>query len=101
MLSWPCSILTAERERLQTQLADVEALRIIPLYKAIDSLTADISGRDNSIAAQQDSIAALQAEIKKLEEALELKRSKKRAYKTAFTGKVPTLCPLLGKTWKA
>lgn len=73
---------------MQSQLADVEALRITPLYKAIDGLTADIAARDGSIAAQQGSIAALQAQIAELEAALEVKRGKKQAYKTAFTGKV-------------
>ncbi|DBA74307.1 TPA: hypothetical protein ACH3X1_011082 [Trebouxia sp. C0004] len=82
------SILSADKEHLQAQLADVEALRIVPLYKSIDSLTADIAVRDDSILAHQGSIAALQAQIGRLEAALDVKRGKKQAYKIAFTGKV-------------
>jgi len=59
--------LSADKEHLQAHLADVEALRIMPLYKSIDSLTADIG---------------------RLEAALDVKRGKKQAYKSAFTGKV-------------
>ncbi|KAL0054846.1 hypothetical protein WJX82_003177 [Trebouxia sp. C0006] len=82
------SILSADKEHLQAQLADIEALRIVPLYKSIDSLTADIAARDNSILAHQSSLAALQAQIGRLEAALDVKRGKKQAYKTAFTGKI-------------
>ncbi len=80
--------MRADKEHLQAQLADIEALRIVPLYKSIDSLTADIAARDNSILAHQSSLAALQAQIGRLEAALDVKRGKKQAYKTAFTGKV-------------
>ncbi len=96
-----CSILTADKTQLQTQLADVEALRIMPLYKSIDSLTADIAARDDSIVVQQVSIAALQAQLTQLEEGLEVKRSKKRAYKTAFTGKVSASSSFIEACWFA
>lgn len=80
--------MSADKEHLQAQLADVEALRIMPLYKSIDSLTADIAAKDDSILAHQGSIAALQTQIGRLEAALDVKRGKKQAYKSAFTGKV-------------
>jgi len=80
--------LSADKDNLQAQLADIEALRIVPLYKSIDSLTADIAARDDSILAHQSSIAALQAQIGRLEAALDVKRGKKQAYKIAFIGKV-------------
>ena len=80
--------MEAEKEQLQTQLADVEALRIMPLYKSINDLTAVIAARDGSISEHQSSNAALQAEIVLLEKRLECKRGKKQAYKTAFVGKV-------------
>lgn len=83
-----CSTLEAEKEQLQTQLADVEAMRIAPLYKSIDDLTAVIAAQDGSIAEQQSSIAALQDQIAQLEQRLETKRGKKQAYKVAFVGKV-------------
>ena len=83
-----CSTLEAEKEQLQTQLADVEAIRIAPLYKSIDDLTAVIAARDGSIAEQQGSIAALQDQMLQLEQRLETKRGKKQAYKVAFVGKV-------------
>lgn len=80
--------MEAEKEQLQTQLADVEALRILPLYKSIDDLTAVIAARDGSIAKHHNSAAALQAQIAQLQKRLECKRGKKQAYKTAFAGKV-------------
>ena len=83
-----CSILTADKERLHAQLADVETLRIAPLYKSIDSLTADVEAKSEGLVTLQASIAALQADIAQLETKLEVKRGKKRAYKTAFVGKV-------------
>ena len=83
-----CSVLSAETDKFQAQLADVEALRIAPLRESLGALTADIAARDESIAAQQAIAAGLQAQITQLEAALETKRSKKRAYKTAFAGKV-------------
>ena len=83
--------MSADKEHLQARLADVEALRIAPLYKTIDSLTADIAARDDSILAHQGNIAALQAQIGCLDAALDVKRGKKQAYKIAFTGKVGAL----------
>ena len=80
--------MEAEKEQLQTQLADVEALRIMPLYKSIDDLTAVIAARDGSIAEHQSSAAGLQTQIAQLVKRLESKRGKKQAYKTAFVGKV-------------
>lgn len=82
------SILTADKERLHAQLGDVETLRIEPLYKSIDSLTADVAAKSEGLATLQASITALQADIAQLETKLEAKRGKKRAYKTAFVGKV-------------
>ena len=86
-----CSILTADKERLHAQLGDVETLRIEPLYKSIDSLTADVAAKSEGLATLQTSITALQADIAQLETKLEAKRGKKRAYKTAFVGKVCSL----------
>lgn len=66
----------------------MEALRIKPLYKSIDDLTAVIAARDSSIAEHHSSTVALQAQIAQLETRLETKHGKKQAYKTAFVGKV-------------
>ena len=93
LASYVCSTITGQKEQLQTQLADVEALRITPLYKSIDELTAVIAARDSSIAEQQGSIEGLQVQIAQLEHRLETKRGKKQAYKIAFVGKVhPSPC---------
>lgn len=79
----------------------MEALRIQPLYKSIDDLTAVIAARDSSIAEHHSSTAALQTKIEQLDEGLESKRGKKQAYKIAFAGKVccshcrATCCPSL------
>ena len=73
---------------MQSVLDDIEALRIAPLYKSIEDLTANIAARDSSMEQQQGSIAALQDQIAELERRLDVKRGKKQAYKIAFVGKV-------------
>lgn len=83
-----CSVLETDKHGLEAQLADIEEVRIAPLQTSIEGLTQDIAARDTSLAEQQSRIAELAAQVADVEQRLELKRSKKQAYKQAFAGKV-------------
>lgn len=83
-----CSVLEAGKGDLQAQLDDIEQARILPLQAIIDGLQQDVRGRDDALIEQQSRIAELQGQAEEAQERLETKRSKKQAYKQAFSGKV-------------
>ena len=86
-------MLEADKHDLEAQLAEIEEVRIAPLQANIEDLTQQVAARDTSLAEQQSKIAELVAQVADGEQRLELKRSKKQAYKQAFTGKVrPVTC---------
>ena len=84
----PCSALEADKQGLQAQLAEIEEVRILPLQASIESLNQEVAARDGALAEQQGRIAELEKQVADAQQQLELKRSKKQAYKQAFAGKV-------------
>ena len=83
-----CSVLETDKHGLEAQLAEIEEVRIAPLQSSIEGLTQDVAARDKSLTEQQSRIGELVAQVADVEQRLELKRSKKQAYKQAFAGKV-------------
>lgn len=87
-VAMPCSVLEDDKQNLQGQLAEIEEVKIAPLQANIAVLNQEVATRDAALAEHQSKIAELEAQCAVVKEQLELKRSKKQAYKQAFAGKV-------------